>query len=142
MLEPPLLSVRRSSNMLSWKHVLLPLLAAIPSSWFSLMMLTFSVDSADGDPVTELFFGLSFVVVPVSIILAFVFKWTNKAKHALFCAWLPFCWPILVVTVRFFCMGQTEDRVTVPAEEKGGPPAKVYPALPRILSELRQQAVP
>ena len=142
MLEPPLLEIRRSSNMLSWIHVLLPLLAAIPSSFFSLMMLTFSVDSAEGDSTTELFFDLSFVVVPASIILAFAFRWTKKAKTALFCAYLPVWWPILVLIIRLFCMGQTEDSAAVPAEEKGGPPGKVYPAFPRRLSELRQQVVP
>lgn len=128
--------------MLSWTQVLLPLLAAIPSSFFSLMMLTFSVDSADIDSMTQLFFNLSFVVVPASIILAFAFKWTNKAKHALFCAYLPSCWPILVLIVRVFCMGQTEDSAAVSAEGKVGPTVTIYQALPRILSELRQQVVP
>ncbi len=76
---------------MSWKRLRLPLLAAVPGSWFNIMMLTFSVDHAEIDPVTLLVFRLWFVVVPTSVLSAFVFKWTGQGKHALFCARLPFC---------------------------------------------------
>jgi hypothetical protein len=128
----------------SWKRLLLALLAAVPGSCFSLMMLTFSVDNAEIDPVTLLVFRLWFVVVPTSVILAFVFKWTSRGKHALFCARLPFCWPVVVLLVRVLVLHQTEKSALSAVDDKGIPHGSVDPTAPRgkMLSELKQQVIP
>ena len=124
--------------------MLLPLLAAVPCAWFCVMMLTFSVDGGEIDPPTELLFGIGFVLVPVSVVFAFVFKWTNKVTAALLCARLPFWWPILVLGARGIGMYHLKEVAAVSAGQNGAPSGKTSPGAPphQKLSELRQQLIP
>jgi hypothetical protein len=124
--------------------VLLPLLAAVPTAWFCIIMLTFSVDSGEVDTPTELLFGIGFVLIPVSVVLAFVFKWTNKVTPALLCARLPLWWPILVLIARGIGMYNQEDVSAVSAGQNSAHPGKTSPgATPHQKpSELRQQVIP
>jgi len=144
MTEPLNPAGARSTRSLSWRRVLLPLLAAVPTAWFCIIMLTFSVDSEEVDALTELLFGIGFVLFPVSVVLVFVFKWTNNVTAALLCARLPFWWPILVLIARGIGMHNQEDVSAVSAGQNGAHPEKTSPlASPhQKQSEFRQQVIP
>jgi len=144
MMDPPNPAGARTTQSLPWRRVLLPLLAAVPTAWFSIMMLTFSVDSGEVDAPTELLFGMGFVLVPASVVLAFVFKFTNQVTAALVCARLPFWWPILVLIARGIGMYHQEDVAAVSAGQKSAHPGRTSPgATPyQKPSELRQQVIP